>query len=55
MPVVGCLFVWYNRGNIKMGSIHKERDRGSIPAKVGFWVGLRIFLYEHTPTNLTLF
>ena len=28
-------------------------DRGSIPAKVGFWVGLRIFLYVPTPTKLT--
>ena len=27
--------------------------RGSIPAKVGFWVGLRIFSYVPTPTNLT--
>ena len=28
-------------------------DRGSIPAKVGFWVGLRIFSYVPTPTKLT--
>ena len=28
-------------------------DRGSIPAKVGFWVGLRMFLYVRTPTELT--
>ena len=27
--------------------------RGSIPAKVGFWVGLRIFSYVPTPTKLT--
>ena len=27
--------------------------RGSIPAKVGFWVGLRIFSYVSTPTKLT--
>ena len=28
-------------------------SRGSIPAKVGFWVGLGIFLYVRTPTKLT--
>ena len=28
-------------------------NRGSIPAKVGFLVGLRIFLYVPTPTKLT--
>ena len=27
--------------------------RGSIPAKVGFWVGLRMFSYVCTPTKLT--
>ena len=27
--------------------------RGSIPGKVGFWVGLRMFLYVHTPPKLT--
>ena len=27
--------------------------RGSIPAKVGFWVGLRMFLYVCIPTKLT--
>ena len=27
--------------------------RGSIPAKVGFWVGLRMFSYVRTPTKLT--
>ena len=27
--------------------------RGSIPAKVGFWVGLRIFSYVPTPTKIT--
>ena len=28
-------------------------NRGSIPAKVGFWVGLRMFSYVHTPTKIT--
>ena len=27
--------------------------RGSIPAKVGLWVGLRIFSYVPTPTKIT--
>ena len=27
--------------------------RGSIPAKVGFWVGLRMFSYVRNPTILT--
>ena len=27
--------------------------RGSIPDKVGFWVGLRIFSYVPTPTKMT--
>ena len=27
--------------------------RGSIPSKVGFWVGLRMFLYVRTPNKLT--
>ena len=27
--------------------------RGSIPSKVGFWVGLRMFLYVRTPTKIT--
>ena len=27
--------------------------RGSIPAKVGFWVGLIMFSYVRTPTKLT--
>ena len=27
--------------------------RGSIPAKVGFWVGLRNFSYVPTPTKIT--
>ena len=27
--------------------------RGSIPAKVGFWVGLRMFSYVRNPTKLT--
>ena len=35
-----------------MMRIHNN-DRGSIPAKVGFWVGLRIFSYARTPTKLT--
>ena len=30
-----------------------DDDRGSIPAKVGFWVGLRMFSYMRTPTKLT--
>ena len=29
------------------------KDRGSIPAKVGFWVGLRMFSYICTPTKIT--
>ena len=29
------------------------KNRGSIPARVGFWVGLRIFSYVPTPTKLT--
>ena len=29
------------------------RGRGSIPAKVGFWVGLRIVSYVPTPTKVT--
>ena len=28
-------------------------DRGSIPAKVRFWVGLRIFFNVPTPTEVT--
>ena len=28
-------------------------DRGSIPAKVGFWVGIRMFSYVPTPTKPT--
>ena len=31
----------------------KTYSRGSIPAKVGFWVGLRMFSYVRTPTKLT--
>ena len=34
------------------GNAH-DKDRGSIPAKVGFWVGLRNFSYVPTPTKLT--
>ena len=30
-----------------------QLGRGSIPAKVGFWVGLRFFSYLPTPTKLT--
>ena len=30
-----------------------DDDRGSIPAKVGFWVGLRMFSYMPTPTKVT--
>ena len=30
-----------------------DDDRGSTPAKVGFWVGLRMFSYVRTPTKLT--
>ena len=33
--------------------MRSSRGRGSIPAKVGFWVGLRIFSYVHNPTKLT--
>ena len=36
-----------------MPSVSIHRARGSIPAKVGFWVGLRIFSYVPTPTKLT--
>ena len=32
---------------------HHLLVRGSIPAKVVFWVGLRIFSYVPTPTKLT--
>ena len=35
------------------GAQHGFFNRGSIPAKVGFWVGLRIFSYVPTPTKLT--
>ena len=31
----------------------KVNIRGSIQAKVGFWVGLIMFSYVHTPTKLT--
>ena len=31
----------------------KTPVRGFVPAKVGFWVGLRIFSYVPTPTKLT--
>ena len=34
-------------------SEHSSNGRGSIPAKVGFWVGLRIFPYVPTPTKIT--
>ena len=34
-------------------TVLKTKGRGSIPAKVGFWVGLRIFSYVLTPTKLT--
>ena len=36
--------IWTNRYHI---------SRGSIPAKVEYWEGLRIFSYEPTPTKLT--
>ena len=35
------------------GSAEINRTRGSIPAKVGFWVGVRFFSYVPTPTKLT--
>ena len=31
----------------------RSYNRGSIPAKVGFWVGLRTFLYVPSPTKVT--
>ena len=34
-------------------AISGSNGKGSIPAKVGFWVGLRIFSYVPTPTKLT--
>ena len=33
--------------------VYYDYNRGSIPAKVGFWVGLRIFSYVPTATKLT--
>ena len=33
--------------------IQLAQGRGSIPAKVGFWVGLIMFSYVRTPTKLT--
>ena len=36
-----------------IGQEHNDSTRGSIPAKVGFWVGLRMFSYVRTPTKLT--
>ena len=31
----------------------RNEGRGSIPAKIGFWVGLRLLSYVPTPTKLT--
>ena len=38
---------------VLIGTFHYIVNRGSIPAKVGFWVGLRIFSCVPTPTKLT--
>ena len=45
-----------NRNTLWQDEIDKEMKnnaRGSIPAKVGFWVGIRMFSYVRTPTKLT--
>ena len=39
--------------SICSGILSVTNDRGSIPAKVEYWEGLRIFSYVPTPTKLT--
>ena len=31
----------------------RTNSRGSVPAKVAFWVGFRMFSYVRTPTKFT--
>ena len=45
------LVVFYQEDQLPCYSV--PSDRGSIPAKVGFWVGLRMFSYVCIPTKVT--
>ena len=40
-------------GKRSISRVHTVKGRGSIPVKVGLWVGLRIFSYVPTSTKLT--
>ena len=49
-----CTFTFYFGTCVTVAfSTDKIFSRGSKPAKVGFWVSLRIFSYVRTPTKLT--